>query len=213
MGFRVEYWQLRPAELPVVRRHCAGCGESREFVCSERFRSNAQKKVLDIWLLYRCSHCAEVWKYPIVSRRRVSDFDPRLHAAFESNDSGTVWRYAFDLAALRLHATCIGLSERVCIERRIEMDDGLAGAGLAGDVIRLAAPWPCGLRLERLLALYLPLSRSELQRRYERGGLLLEPAHPAALRRAVRDGQRVCFIGGIEVPTRPSSTPATSSPS
>lgn len=193
MGFRVEYWRLQPIELPVVWRHCAGCRGSRAFICSERFRSNAQKKVLDVWLLYRCSDCDGVWKYPIVSRRRVTDIDPGLRAAFESNDLGTVWRYAFDLAALRLHVARIELSERLCIERRVEK-----GNGRVGDVIRFESPLPCALRLERLLASQLPLSRSELQRRFESGELLLEPAHPGGLRKPVRDGQQVCFIGGID---------------
>jgi hypothetical protein len=195
MGFRIEYWRLQPVELPVVWRHCAGCRGSRPFICSECFRSNAQKKVLDVWLLYRCSHCEGVWKYPIVSRRRLADIDPGLHAAFESNDLETVWRYAFDLAALRVHVARIELSEQLSIERRVErLNDR------AGDVIRFESPWPCAWRLEKLLASQLPLTRSELQRRFESGELLLEPAHPGGLRKSVRDGQQVCFIGGIEVP-------------
>lgn len=193
MGFRVESWRLQPVELPVVWRHCAGCRGSRAFICSERFRSNVQKKVLDVWLLYRCSECDGAWKYPILSRRRMADIDPGLRTAFESNDLGTVWRCAFDLAALRLHVARIELSERLCIERRVEK-----GSGPLGDVIRFESPLPCAWRLERLLASQLPLSRSELQRRFERGELVLEPAHSGGLRKSVRDGQQVCFIGGID---------------
>jgi hypothetical protein len=168
---------------------------SSAFVCSGRFRSNAQKKVLDVWLLYRCSHCAAVWKYPILSRRRVADIDPTLRLAFESNELSTAWRFAFDLAALRRsQVTRIELSEALCIERRVEPGE----AAEAGDVIHLESAFPCPLRLERLLALELSLSRSELQRRWASGRLLVEPAHANALRKPVRDGQQVYLVGGFE---------------
>lgn len=194
MAFRIEYWRLQPLELPVVWRHCAACGTLRAFSCSERFRANAQKKVLDVWLLYRCVDCEGVWKLPILERRRVSEIAPELRAAFENNDAATAWRYGLDVALLRPHVVRLEMSERLRIERRVETGNG----SLRGDLIRVAAPSACTLRLERLLAQQLALPRSDLQRRVARGELLLEPGHPSALRKPVRDGQQVCFVGGIE---------------
>jgi len=193
MGFRMECWRLQPLALPVVWRHCACCQTLRAFICSERFRINAQKKVLDVWLLYRCGCCEGVWKFPILARCRVGAIAPELRDAFERNDPALAWRYGFDVARLRPQVTRLEMSEELRVERRVEF----ATDARAGDVIRVETSLPCALRLERLLAQELPLSRSELQRRLEHGVLRLDPAHPSALRRPVRDGQQVCFVGGI----------------
>jgi hypothetical protein len=71
MGSSSERWRIRPLELPRPWRDCASCASARAFVCSERFRVNAQKKALDVWLKYRCASCDDVWKFPL--RKRVRD--------------------------------------------------------------------------------------------------------------------------------------------
>src|SRR5690349_14826847 len=111
MGFRIEYWRLQPLALPVVWRHCACCRTSQAFLCNERFRVNAQKKVLDVWLLYRCSECAGVWKFPVLSRCRVTELDPAVRAAFERDDPDMVQRHACDLTRLRQQVMRVQLSE------------------------------------------------------------------------------------------------------
>ncbi len=51
-------WRVTPLQPPLVRRHCSRCAAARAFACSLKFRTNAQKKRLDVWLIYRCSACA-----------------------------------------------------------------------------------------------------------------------------------------------------------
>lgn len=192
MGFRIESWRLQPMELPVVWRHCVQCQRLAAFICSERFRVNAQKKVLDVWLLYRCGSCDDTWKFPVFERRLVSALDPELRASFERDDVATVWRHAFDVSRLGTYVARVELGERVNIQRCVLPTNVMH----PGNVIHFEVPWPCSLRLERLLANELRLPRAEIRQREASGSLLVQPVRANALRRPVRDGQQVCFIGG-----------------
>jgi hypothetical protein len=181
MDLRSERWSLRPLELPRPWRYCASCGTARAFVCSERFRVNAQKKSLDVWLNYRCESCEDLWKFPLLERRSVSELGSALEN-FARHDAATVWKYAFDIPRLRLHVIRIDGNVRVHVERT-----PLAGVTAAPGYIciEFAVPFPCDLRLDRLLAGELGVSRSSLQ---------IDPQQLDALRKRVRDGQRIYML-------------------
>jgi hypothetical protein len=184
MGFRFERWTLRPLELPQVRRHCARCGAAARFQCSEKFRVNANKKAIDVWLIYRCVACDSTWNFPVVSRSSVDSLPLARLEAFQSNDRETARSCAFDVVRLRSHVSRIEFTDRVVVERRVEDT-----AVLQGDLILLSLPMPCELRLDRLLAAHLQLSRSELQRRYSMGKISIAPNRRDALRKHAHDGQ------------------------
>lgn len=178
MGSRFERWRIRPLELPRPWRYCASCSTARAFVCSERFRVNANKKSLDVWLKYRCESCDDVWKFPLFERRSVSDLGAQLEG-FARHDLAAVWKYAFDVARLRPHVIKIDTDVRVEVERTSLACDAGADEHLC---IQFAVPFPCDIRLDRLLAGELGISRSALERR-------VAPELREALRKRVRDGQ------------------------
>lgn len=190
MDSRSERWHIRPLELPRPWRYCASCATARAFVCSERFRVNAQKKSLDVWLNYRCECCEDVWKFPLFERRSVGELAPALDG-FVRHDPATVWKYAFDIARLRPHVIRVDTDVRVQIERmQVAVADVTAGCVcIAFDV-----PFPCDLRLDRLLAAELGVSRSTLQGWHERAQLQVWPEQRGALSKRVRDGQRVTYL-------------------
>ena len=178
MGSSSERWRIRPLELPRPWRYCTSCATARAFVCSERFRVNAQKKSLDVWLNYRCASCIDVWKFPLFERRCVSDLGAALDG-FMHHDRAEVWKYGFDIARLRPHVIRVDTDVRVQVERTsIACDCEPAGHV----IITFEVPFPCDIRLDRLLATELGMSRSSLERR-------VLPEHRNALRRRVRDGQ------------------------
>jgi hypothetical protein len=187
MDLRSERWSIRPLELPRPWRYCASCATARAFVCSERFRVNAQKKSLDVWLNYRCECCEDVWKLPLFERRSVSELGSALDG-FARHEPATVWKYAFDISRLRPHVIRIDTDVRVQIERTPLADQAAA----AGHVcIDFDVPFPCDIRLDRLLARELGVSRSTLQEWYECAVLQVWPGQRGALSKRVRDGQRV----------------------
>jgi hypothetical protein len=178
MASSSERWRIRPLELPRPWRYCASCASARAFVCSERFRVNAQKKSLDVWLNYRCESCEDVWKFPLFERRCVSDLGAELEG-FARHDPAEVWKYAFDIARLRPHVIRVDTDVRVQVERTPIACESVQAGNVS---ITFDVPFPCDMRLSRLLATELGISRSSLERR-------VLPEHRDALRKRVRDGQ------------------------
>ena len=98
------------------------------------------------------------------------------------NDRDLAWRCAFDDRWLA------GLG--VAIEREVDIqvvriDDG------DPDRIELDVPFPVSVRLDRLLARELSLSRAELDRRVAAGAIAIDPGGPRSLRRPPRDRVRI----------------------
>src|SRR5262249_40412338 len=151
------------------------CATARTFVCSERFRVNANKKSLDVWLNYRCTSCENVWKLPLFERRTVNEIGGML-AAFARHDRAAVGQDAVDIARLRPHVIKIDTDVRIAVERTAAACDAVT---LEHCCIRFEVPFPCDIRLDRLLASELGISRSALERR-------VSPEHRDALRKRVR---------------------------
>ena len=68
---------------PLLIKKCSHC-ESDRFYCSDKFRMNAQKKNIDVWLIYRCVKCDNTCNITLLSRTK-----PDL------NDREVAWQYAF----------------------------------------------------------------------------------------------------------------------
>lgn len=166
---------------------CSGCGGPRPFRCSGRVRLNANGRKLDAWLIYKCRACDRTWNRPLFERRPVRDLDPAALAALQANDADLVRRVAFDIAALRRWTARIDEADDVAVTKAIIAD---AGDWTALD-IALAVPLPTPLRLDRLLASALRLSRSRVARLYDDGLLRVVDDRDDALRRRVRTGTRV----------------------
>jgi hypothetical protein len=187
---RSERWSLRPLERPRLARYCPGCGVIRELQCSGKFRVNAQKKALDVWLKYRCEHCDSAWKAPIFERRPLSQMDPALLEAFERDEPTLVDRYAFEASRWRAHVVSV-------VAPSIEVDRApveCACDEAARLCIHVEARFDCDMRLDRLLSTQLGLGRAELYRLHEAGQVQVTPSQRDALRRPVRNAQRVRFF-------------------
>ncbi len=79
---------------------CRRCRRVRQFVCTERFRVNASKKVIDVWLLFRCWRCGALVKVPVLERVHVSRIARADLEAYRDNDSGMASRVQHDVALL-----------------------------------------------------------------------------------------------------------------
>lgn len=179
-------WRLTPLHPPRPRRHCGSCNATTPFINSGRFRTNAQKKRLDIWLIYRCAVCDETWNMPIVERRPITRMPSDQLQCFMRNDPATATRHAFDLSLLARHSDQIDQSTVATIEKDVD------GGNLAAAVyleIAIALSLPCRLRLDALLARELDVTRSALLRAYEAAVITL--ASGKAMRAPVFDGQRI----------------------
>lgn len=125
-------WRVRPASALPIRRYCKKCGGKTVFYCSGQFRVNACRRLLDIWLIYKCSDCDTTWNAAVYSRVTPQSLPAGLLDCFHNNDKSVVEKYATDAAFLRkngaevcqpdytVEGDCFNLGESVELE--IESD-------------------------------------------------------------------------------------------
>ncbi|MEM7225236.1 MAG: DUF1062 domain-containing protein [Pseudomonadota bacterium] len=172
-------WRLGAGETPMIWRRCRRCNGESPFASSDKFRANAQKKRLDVWLIYRCQRCGETWNRPVIERRPVAQIDPTMLQAITENDRQMARSIAGGPSAADGNVTVDKLRTAACPRDPSQV------------AITLELEAASDLRLDRLLARELKLSRSALRRLCEEGLLDLLPSVNGALRRPARDGQEV----------------------
>ena len=92
---RTEYiWEIKVKNTPTLKRKCNHCNSNR-FYCSNKFRMNAQKRNIDVWLIYRCVECDSTYNLTILSRTKPELIKKDLFSKFSENDEKLSWEYAF----------------------------------------------------------------------------------------------------------------------
>ncbi|MBD5085215.1 MAG: DUF1062 domain-containing protein [Clostridiales bacterium] len=94
-------WEIQVLSPPHILKYCKKCGKKVEFTCSGQFRINAQRRYLDIWLIYKCFNCNATWNATVFSRISPQSIPAELLDGFHSNDEALAERYAMDIAFLR----------------------------------------------------------------------------------------------------------------
>lgn len=89
-------WEVRYCSLPPVSRHCQKCGRNTKFFCSKKFRVNAQRRTLDVWLIYNCSACDTTWNARVYSHISPQSLDPVQLEGFHKNSPSLAEKYAVD---------------------------------------------------------------------------------------------------------------------
>ena len=87
-------WEIKVKNTPLLIKKCSHC-ESDRFYCSDKFRMNAQKKNIDVWLIYRCVKCDNTCNITLLSRTKPDLIDKKLFHSFSMNDREAAWQYAF----------------------------------------------------------------------------------------------------------------------
>jgi hypothetical protein len=180
-------WTIIPRVAPQPWLSCSRCGGVRRFRTTEKIRVNLNGKRADAWLIYGCASCDNTWNRPILERRHVRAIDSQLLMSLLANEPKLVRRLAFDIEDLRRRAGRVEEFDDVLVIKNVLSESIMPARRLE---IRCAVPEPTGLRVDRLLARELRLSRSSIQR-LERSGELVVFPEGSRLRRAVRDGMRL----------------------
>ena len=155
-------WRVIALGAAALVRRCPACGRDRPFVSSGRFRVNASGRRLDVWLVYRCGACARTWNRPIHERVAPEALGGDLER-YHRNDPALADLYAGAGAAYTV--------------------DGPVGRPLRA---RLAVERPVPVRLDRLLARRLGVSRAQVAQLV---------STDAPLRRPVRHGTELLIHG------------------
>lgn len=142
---------------PTIRWRCPTCHRPETFASSERFRANANGKLVDIWLVYRCRRCEATKNITVVERTPIRRVPPALLRAAEDNDATAARRVARDLDLLRRNGAAVAEGDKWTL-------DGSAGAGPGGP-LRLVFPEPLLLRLDAVVAAAVGAGRTAVRRR------------------------------------------------
>lgn len=94
-------WTVTPVGYQHIAKRCPACNVKRDFAPSGAIRVNLQKKLLDIWSIYKCTHCDYTWNIALFSRLHVSKINRELLQRLLKNDAAMVHYYAADLATLK----------------------------------------------------------------------------------------------------------------
>ena len=181
-------WTIVPRTPPQPWLTCSRCGEPSPFRSSDRIRVNANGKRLDAWLIYKCTGCGSIWNRPILERRPVRTIEPDFLAALHTSEAALTRRLAFDIEGLRRSAARVEEFDDALVTRAV-----LSASTMPRQLeILCRVPEPVGLRLDRLLANELGLSRSRIQNLAKSGDLVVLPPE-SSLRRPVRDGTRLVW--------------------
>ncbi len=93
-------WEVKAKNTPLIKKKCSHCNTDR-FQCSDKFRLNAQKKNIDIWLIYRCVKCSNTYNMTVFSRIRTESISKELFSKFSENNTEIAWKYAFSKEIMR----------------------------------------------------------------------------------------------------------------
>lgn len=155
------HWHIKANGLPMIQRHCPKCGCDKPFRNSEKFRVNANKKNLDIWLIYRCATCNETYNLTVHERIKPSDLSPERLERFTKNDPILARELGFNND---LHRSSDVLMDYTQLD--VEIDGPLPSIG-SSFCVSLSMDSGLCFRVDWILSQKLQLSRSEVKRRIQ----------------------------------------------
>ena len=139
-------WEIKVKNSPLLIKRCSHCNNER-FYCSDKFRMNAQKRNIDVWLIYRCTKCDNTCNLTILSRSKPDLIDKALFHGFSMNDRNIAWRYAFSTELERKNNIANTMEETLKIQIKCDFE--------------------FNLRLSSFLRGYFSLSANQLKRIFE----------------------------------------------
>ncbi|OOM75899.1 hypothetical protein CLPUN_29360 [Clostridium puniceum] len=148
-------WDIQYISSPPAIKYCKKCGKKTEYVCSGLFRINAQRKYLDIWLIYKCSDCDYTWNMTICSRIKPKSITSKILEGFHSNNGELAKSYAMDTELILRNGAEVGLPKYKILEADINLDIPIE--------LHIKSSYPSRLKLSSLLREKMNLSKNAFE--------------------------------------------------
>lgn len=182
-------WEVKVKNTPLLIKKCSHCDSDR-FYCSDKFRMNAQKKNIDVWLIYRCVKCDNTCNLTLLSRSKPDLIDKTLFHSFSMNDKDTAWKYAFSTEMERKNNLRLDYGS---VEYEIIPNTSLEDLlNLSNEVIKIHIK--CGfefdLKLSSLIRRCFSLSANQVKRMFEDGIITITSNKPPQ-KHKVKDGDMI----------------------
>lgn len=190
-----ETWTITPKGLPKVIRNCSKCKGKTSFENSRKFRVNANGRLIDVWLIFRCEKCRTVWNMAIHERQMVDTIGQEEYEGFLNNDCRLAENYGTDPVIFQKNRAEAIFEETAY---QIEMcSPPISNTEPAHREVLLRVPFPFDLRIDSLLSDQFSISRSTVKRWCSQGlirgieifeGRTNEVPAERLLRRRIKDG-------------------------
>lgn len=193
--FKKYQWELFPENLPIVKRNCPKCNQKSHYINSGKFRVNANRNNLDIWLIYQCEKCKSTWNMTIYERIKPNDINKYEYEKFLSNDKELAREYAFNLSVYNKNKVEVILEDinYKLIERKLEA----YYINKNELVIEIICKYPIEIRVDKLLSDKLGLSRSKVKDMYRKKVIFIE-GDKNSLNTKVKDGMEIHVLKEVE---------------
>ena len=170
-------WEVKVNNTPLLIKKCSHCDSDR-FYCSDKFRMNAQKKNIDVWLIYRCVKCDNTCNLTLLSRSKPDLIDKTLFHSFSMNDKDTAWKYAFSTEMERKNNLRLDYGS---VEYEIIPNTSLEDLlNLSNEVIKIhiKCELEFDLKLSSLIRRRFSLSANQVKRMFEDGIITISGNKP-----------------------------------
>lgn len=160
-------WDVQYSSPPKVARYCKKCSEKTEYVSSGQFRINANKKSLDIWLIYKCEFCNTTWNSTIYSRISPQQVGTAQLERFHRNDEVLAMQYAMNISLLQQNGAKIILPDFKVIGLKVSTTEPVC--------LNIRSQYPLPIKLSSILKKQLGVSWRELEQLYLSGRIKIHP--------------------------------------
>ena len=166
-------WEVKAKNTPFLKKKCNQCSSDR-FQCSDKFRLNAQKKNIDIWLIYRCVQCHNRYNMTLFSRIRTESIPKDLFGKMSENNTETAWEYAFSREIRKKNNVEADLEsvDYEIFHDEISVKD-LPDSDHEMLTIAIKCPFDFNLKISSVIRLGLKLSSRKLNRLIEMNGIFV----------------------------------------
>ncbi|EKQ56811.1 MULTISPECIES: DUF1062 domain-containing protein [unclassified Clostridium] len=196
MSYLKKYqWEISPDKLPVVRRNCPKCNQKTNYINTEKFRVNANKNSIDVWLIHQCEKCKSTWNMTIYERINPVDINNQEYGKFLTNDKELVKKYAFDLRIYNKNKAEVILEDVNYEVNQKELEAFYINKNEL--VIEIICRYPIELRVDTLLSNKLRISRSKIKKLHERGIIFINDENNS-LNKRVRNKMEIHVLNIVE---------------
>lgn len=139
---------------------------------------NAQKKNIDVWLIYRCVKCDNTCNLTLLSRSKPDLIDKTLFHSFSMNDKDTAWKYAFSTEMERKNNLRLDYGS---VEYEVIPNTSLENLlNLSNEVIKIHIKYEFefDLKLSSLIRRRFSLSANQVKRMFEDGIITISGNKP-----------------------------------
>lgn len=182
-------WEVKVKNTPLLIKKCSHCDNDR-FYCSDKFRMNAQKKNIDVWLIYRCVKCDNTCNLTLLSRSKPDLIDKTLFHSFSMNDKDTAWKHAFSTEMERKNNLRLDYGS---VEYEVIPNTSLEDLlNLSNEVIKIHIKYEFefDLKLSSLIRRCFSLSANQVKRMFEDGIITISGNKPPQ-KHKVKDGDMI----------------------